>query len=127
MSPDKELSLGTLKDLIGLVKRHVSVVASFSYFSLPYSHQPDIASLVLAMSTEDVDVSVIPEFPIPKTAFPGNFSFGGVVDLSLTKLPSRLGNPGAIDVPMTSTFFEAKRDNVRAGCDRGRITLCSTS
>ena len=45
--------------------------------------------VVSAMSTEEMDVNLIPEFPIPKTMFPGSVSFGGVVDLLLTKLPSR--------------------------------------
>jgi hypothetical protein len=41
------------------------------------------------MSTDKMDVNIIPEFPIPKTTFSGGHSFGGVVDLLLTKLPSR--------------------------------------
>ena len=43
--------------------------------------------VVSAMSTDDVNI--IPEFPIAKTTFPSNLSFGGVVDLLLTTLPSR--------------------------------------
>ena len=45
--------------------------------------------VVSAMSTDEIDVNIIPEFPISKTTFPSNLSFGGVVDLLLTKLPSR--------------------------------------
>lgn len=45
--------------------------------------------VVSAMSTDETDVNIIPEFPIAKATFPSNFSFGGVVDLLLTKLPSR--------------------------------------
>ena len=45
--------------------------------------------IVSAMSTDETDVNIIPEFPIAKTTFPNNLSFGGVVDLLLTKLPSR--------------------------------------
>ena len=41
------------------------------------------------MSTNQMDVNIIPEFPITKTVFPGNHSFGGVVDFLLTKLPER--------------------------------------
>lgn len=39
--------------------------------------------------SEETDVNIIPEFPISKTTFPSNLSSGGVVDLLLTKLPSR--------------------------------------
>ena len=41
------------------------------------------------MSTNHMDVNIIPEFPIAKTVFPGNRSFGGVVDFLLTKLPEK--------------------------------------
>jgi hypothetical protein len=44
---------------------------------------------VVAMSTDKMDVNIIPEFLIAKTIFSGSHSFGGVVDLLLTKLPSR--------------------------------------
>jgi len=64
-------------------------------------------------------------------------SFGGVVDLLLTKLPSRytryllldptsaLGNPEAIDGPTTSNCFEAKRDNVRAAIPQAVMAVAS--
>jgi hypothetical protein len=39
------------------------------------------------MSTGQMDVNIIPEYPIANTVFPGNRSFGGVVDFLLTKLP----------------------------------------
>lgn len=45
--------------------------------------------VVSAMSTDKMDVNIIPEFPIAKTTFSGSHSFDGVVDLLLTKLPSR--------------------------------------
>jgi hypothetical protein len=41
------------------------------------------------MSTNHMDVNIIPEFPVEKTVFPGNRSFGGVVDFLLTKLPDK--------------------------------------
>jgi hypothetical protein len=41
------------------------------------------------MSTNHVDVNIIPEFPIEKTVFPGNRSFGGVVDFLLMQLPDK--------------------------------------
>jgi hypothetical protein len=41
------------------------------------------------MSTNHMDVNIIPEFPIAETVFPGNRSFGGVVDFLLTKLPEK--------------------------------------
>jgi hypothetical protein len=44
--------------------------------------------VVSAMSTDKMDVNIIPEFPIAKTTFSGCHSVG-VVDLLLTKLPSR--------------------------------------
>ncbi|KIM71160.1 hypothetical protein PILCRDRAFT_830519 [Piloderma croceum F 1598] len=83
--------------------------------------------VVSAMSMDKMDVNIIPEFPIAKTTFSGSHSFGGVVDLLLTKLPSQytryllldptsaLGNPEAIDGPTTSNFFEAKQDNNGGG------------
>jgi len=133
-SPGQELSIEVLRDLIGLVKRHVSVVTEAGSRILINLL---LLRVVSAMCTEDMDVNVIPEFPIPKTTFPGSFSFGGVVDLLLTKLPSRytrflledptsaLGNPGAIDGPMTSNFFEAKRDNVRAAIPQAVMAVAS--
>ena len=41
------------------------------------------------MSDGHTDVNMIPEYPIPKTIFAGNRSFGGVVDFLMTKLPGR--------------------------------------
>ena len=51
--------------------------------------------VVSAMSRDETDVNIIPEFPMiaKKTTFPINLSFDGsnimMVDLLLTKLPSR--------------------------------------
>ena len=45
--------------------------------------------VVSAMTTDEVDVNIVPEFPIAKATFSGSLSFGGLVDLLLTKLPSR--------------------------------------
>ena len=106
------------------------------------------------MSTDQMDVNIIPEYPISRTLFPGNRSFGGAVDFLLTKLPGRytrrkigrsslhsfdldctgyllgdpttaLGNPDAIKGPVTSYIFEAKRDNVRATIPRAVIAAAS--
>ena len=38
---------------------------------------------------------------------------------------SALGNPEAIDGPMTSNFFEAKRDNVRAAIPQAVMAVAS--
>jgi len=86
-----------------------------------------------------MDVNIIPEFPIVKTSFPGNRTFGGVVDFLLTKLPGRytsflLKNPmlalANLDLikgpgPLTSTIFEAKRDNVEAAVPQAVMATAS--
>jgi len=133
-APGRELSIETLSELIGLVKRHLSLMTEAGCRILI---NVILLRVVSAMSTDEVDVNIIPEFPISKTTFPSNLSFGGVVDLLLTKLPSRftryllldptsaLGNPEAIDGPMTSNFFEAKRDNVRAAIPQAVMAVAS--
>lgn len=99
----KALTMEVLKQLISLVRRHVSVVVSecaqfLSFYSLPLSQTEAgcrvLINLILlrvasSMSTNHMDVNIIPEFPIAKTIFPGNRSFGGVVDFLLTKLPEK--------------------------------------
>jgi hypothetical protein len=133
-APGRELSMDTLNELIGLVQCHVSLVTEAGCRILI---NMILLRVVSAMSTDETDVNIIPEFPIAKTTFPSSLSFGGVVDLLLTKLPSRftryllldptsaLGNPEAIDGPMTSNFFEAKRDNVRAAIPQAVIAVAS--
>ena len=39
------------------------------------------------MSTDKMDVAIVPEYHIANTLFPSNLSFGGVVDFLLAKLP----------------------------------------
>ena len=99
----KALTMEVLKQLIGLVRRHVSVVVREFSQSLPFYSmalpQTEAGCRVLinlmllrvasTMSTNHMDVNIIPEFPIAKTVFPGNRSFGGVVDFLLTKLPEK--------------------------------------
>ncbi|KAF9508406.1 hypothetical protein BS47DRAFT_1350474, partial [Hydnum rufescens UP504] len=115
------LPLEVLTALIELVRRHVSVVTEAGCRILI---NLVLLRLVSAISTDEMGVNIIPEFPIPKTTFSGSLSAGGTVDLLLTKLPSRysrdyllldptsaLENPEAIDGPVTTNFFEAKRDN----------------
>lgn len=41
------------------------------------------------MSTDQMDVNIIPEYPIFRALSPGHHSFYGVVDFLLTKLPGR--------------------------------------
>ena len=158
----------TLSELIGLVKRHVSLgvseLSGFQLSVLETSHQTEAGCRILinvillrvvsAMSTDETDVNIIPEFPITKTTFPSNLSFDGMVDLLLTKLPSRftreitifsydlaishyfsgyllldptsaLGNPEAIDEPMTTSIFEAKRDNAGAAISQAVMAVAS--
>jgi hypothetical protein len=110
--------------------------------------------VVSSMSTDQMDVNIIPEYPIARTIFPGSRSFGGVVDFLLTKLPERytrrklirhltqlsdpdrsgyllgdpttaLGNPDTIKGPVTSNIFEAKRDNVRADIPQAVMAAAS--
>jgi len=83
-TPGRELSMETLSELIGLVRRHVSLVTEAGCRILI---NMILLRVVSAMSTDKTDVNIIPEFPIAKTTFPSNLSFGG--DLLLTKLPSR--------------------------------------
>jgi hypothetical protein len=102
-----------------------------------------------------MDVNIIPEFLIAKTAFPGNRSFGGVVDFLLTKLPEKYTGRGwnclsgcgvltsflqnfyslilrGYSVIRTKsresshqTYFLAKRDNVRAALPQAVIAAAS--
>jgi len=123
-----------LKNLIDLVRRHVAVVTEAGCRVLINLILLRVAS---AMSTDQMDVNIIPEYPIAKTLFPGNRSFGGVVDFLLTKLPGRytryllgdpttaLGNPDTIKGPVTSNIFEAKRDNVRAAIPQAVMAAAS--
>jgi hypothetical protein len=99
----KSLTMEVLKQMISLVRRHVSVVVSEFVQSLSICSKPlsqteagcrVLINLILlrvasTMSTNHMDVNIIPEFPITKTVFPGNRSFGGVVDFLLTKLPEK--------------------------------------
>ncbi|KAF8334622.1 uncharacterized protein EI90DRAFT_2993534 [Cantharellus anzutake] len=131
---DRALSMKVLKELIELVRKHVSVTTEAGCRVLINLVLLRVAS---AMSTDQMDVNIIPEYPIPKTLFLGNHSFGGVVDFLMTKLPERytsfllddpvtaLGNPTAIDGPVTSNIFEAKRDNVRAAIPPAVIAAAS--
>ncbi|KAF8711075.1 hypothetical protein AX14_013300 [Amanita brunnescens Koide BX004] len=132
----KALSMGILKELIELVRRHMTVVTEAGCRVLISLILLRVAS---TMSTDQMDVNIIPEYPISRTLFPGNRSFGGAVDFLLTKLPGRytryllgdpttaLGNPDAIKGPVTSYIFEAKRDNVRATIPRAVIAAASYS
>ncbi|KIJ13642.1 hypothetical protein PAXINDRAFT_156455 [Paxillus involutus ATCC 200175] len=96
--------------------------------------------VVSVMCPGETSVNIIPEFPLPRTTFKqdsGNYSFSGVVDFLVTKLPARyteyllgdpttaLANPEFIKGPMTSNIFEAKRDNVRAALPQAAIAAAS--
>jgi len=130
----KVLTMEILQELIELVRKHVSVVTEAGCRILINLILLRVAS---AMSTDQMAVDIIPEYPIAKTTFPGNRSFGGVVDFLLTKLPVRysryllgdpttaLGNPDAIKGPVTSNIFEAKRDNVRAAIPQAVMAAAS--
>ena len=99
----KSFTMEVLKQMISLVRCHVSVVVSecvqsLSFYSKPLSQTEAgcrvLINLILlrvasTMSTNHMDVNIIPEFPIMKTVFPGNRSFDGVVDFLLTKLPEK--------------------------------------
>ncbi|KAF8802824.1 hypothetical protein BYT27DRAFT_7260756 [Phlegmacium glaucopus] len=82
----KALTVEVLKRLISLVRRHVSVVTEAGCRVLISLILLRVAS---TMSTNHMDVNIIPEFPIAKTVFPGNRSFDGVVDFLLTELPQK--------------------------------------
>lgn len=44
------------------------------------------------MCPDEMTVNIIPEFPLPRTTFKqdsGKYSFSGVVDFLVTKLPAR--------------------------------------
>ncbi|KAG1763890.1 hypothetical protein EV702DRAFT_1205343 [Suillus placidus] len=116
--PEGEFALETLKELLGLVKHHVSLVTEAGCRILI---NIILLRVVSAVSTAGIDVNIVPEFSIAKTTLSGNsisFKFGHVVDLLLTNCRFLLddptlasGNQSEIDGPMTSTFFEAKQDN----------------
>lgn len=89
--------------MVGLARRHVSAVVSecmqsLSFYSEPLSQTEAecrvLVNLILlrvssAMSINHMDVSIIPQVPIVETIFPGDHSFGSVVDFLLTKLPEK--------------------------------------
>ena len=101
-TPEPHLGRLGVIGIIGLVKHHNSLVVSErSNFQLPVletSHQIEAGCRILinmillrvasAMSMDETDMNIIPEFSVAKTTFPNNLSFGSVVNL-LTKLPSR--------------------------------------
>jgi hypothetical protein len=101
-APGRELSLETLSELIGLFRRHVSLeVSELSGFQLPVLeafNQTEagcrtlisviLLRVVSAMSTDETDVNIIHDFPISVNAYPG-YDYSRIVDLLLTKLPSR--------------------------------------
>ncbi|KAF8625759.1 hypothetical protein AX15_005212 [Amanita polypyramis BW_CC] len=130
----KALTMVVLKDLIELVRCHVSVVTEAGCRVLINLILLRVASI---MSIDHMDINIIPEFPIAKTVFPGNRSFRGVVDFLLTKLPEKysqflladptgmLANPDEIKGAITSNIFEAKRDNVRAALPQAIIAAAS--
>ena len=166
----KALTMDVLKQLIALVRRHVSVVVSHispsghfplsTLFSQSEAGCRVLINLILlrvasSMSIHQIDVNIIPEFPISKTVFHGNLSFGGVVDFLLTKLPEKytrkrnssylrtrgcnsphseflladptgiLANPEEIKGTVSSNIFEAKRDNVRSALPQAVIAAAS--
>ncbi|KAF9510541.1 hypothetical protein BS47DRAFT_1347861, partial [Hydnum rufescens UP504] len=119
MTHGKELPLEVLTALIEWVRRHVSVVTEAGCRILI---NLVLLRVVSAISTDEMGINIIPEFPIPKTTFSGSLSTGGTVDLLLTKLSSRysdylldptsaLENPGVINGPITTKFFEAEQAN----------------
>ena len=102
-APGRELSMETLSELIGLVRQHVSLfVSKLSGFLLSFlnaSNQQEtgcrtlinliLLRVVSAMSTDETDVNIISEFPIPRTTLQSDFSVTCEAELLLTKLPSR--------------------------------------
>lgn len=86
-------------------------------------------------------MSIIPEFPIPKTTFnseSGKCLFSGVIDFLVTKIPTQytefllsnpslaLGRPGIIKEPIMSNIFsEAKHDNIWAGLSQATVAAAS--
>lgn len=130
----KALTMDVLKQLISLVRRHVSVITEAGCRVLINLILLRVAS---TMSTNHTDVNIIPEFPITKTIFPGNHSFSGVVDFLLAKLPEKytkflladptgiLANTDEIKRTVTSNIFVAKRDNVRVALPQAVIATAS--
>ncbi|KAG1784537.1 uncharacterized protein HD556DRAFT_1427447 [Suillus plorans] len=131
------LLIGTTRDLINLVRGHVSTVTEAGCRILINILLLRVVSVMCAGATT---VNIIPEFSLPRTTFnrdSGKCSFSGVVDFLVTKLPTRytnfllsdpttaLGNPGYIEGPMTSNIFEAKRDNARFALPQAAIAAAS--
>jgi len=133
-SDDRVITMGVLKELIALTRKHVSVVTEAGCRVLINLILLRVAS---TMSDGQTDVNIIPEYPIATTTFSDNRSFGGVVDFLVAKLPARytsfllgdpanaLANPDGIKGPITSNIFEAKRDNVRAAIGQAVIAAAS--
>jgi len=130
-APGRELSMQNLSLLIGLVRRHVSLVSEPGCRILM---NVILLRVVSAMSTDETDVNIIPDFTLEPDIYP-DFAFDGVVDIILTKLQSRLTrsllfdptsaleNPEAIDRPMISSFLLARQDNVRDTIPRAVLTV----
>ncbi|KAG1808006.1 uncharacterized protein BJ212DRAFT_1580146 [Suillus subaureus] len=131
------LPIDTARFLISLVRGHVATVTEAGCRILINIL---LLRVVSVMCSGDTTVNIIPEFPIPRTIFhrdSGKYSFSGVVDFLVTKLPAQyteyllgdpttaLANPGNIKGPMTSNIFEAKRDNVRAALSQAAIAAAS--
>lgn len=103
--PGFGLSMESLGELIGIIRNHVSLVVSeFNGFQLTLflvettSNQTEsgcrilinviLLRVVSAMSTEEIDVNIIPNFPISARSFRESLTYTAI-DLLLTKLPSR--------------------------------------
>ena len=99
--PGCGLSMESLGELIGLVRSHVSLVVSeLSCVQLPvletFNQTEDgccilinviLLRVVSAMSTNEMDVNIVPNFPVTVDSF-RRYNLTDV-DLLLTKLPSR--------------------------------------
>ncbi|KAG2129162.1 hypothetical protein DEU56DRAFT_902968 [Suillus clintonianus] len=131
------LPIDTVRSQISLVRGHVAMVTEAGCRILINILLLRVLSV---MCQGDTTVNIIPEFPIPRTIFDrdsGKCSFSGVVDFLVTKLPAgyteyllgdpttALTNSGSIKGPMTTTIFEAKRDNVRAALPQAAIAAAS--
>jgi hypothetical protein len=131
------LSFNMTINLIKLVRDHFSIVTEAGCRVLINMILLHLAS---TMQSDQSQVNIIPEFPIPKTTFDtddGGQSFSGVVDFLLATVPPKysrflldnpvgaLANPDAISGSLTPTIIEAKKDKLFLAIPQATIAVAS--
>ncbi|KAI9463146.1 hypothetical protein HD554DRAFT_2125002 [Boletus coccyginus] len=126
------LSIDATKELLRLIRSHVSRVNEAGSRILVNAFLLRLTSVV---GQNEMEINIIPEFPISKTTMQG-YSFGGVVDFVVTQAHSKynsllLENPVTALAPHNTrivqhaNIFEAKRDNVNAALPQAVVAAAS--